>query len=439
MSFTNTTVGVVYTGDGTTTTFAIPFYYVPDTGGTVTQIASIDPVTGASTPIVSGFTFTPSVKNPTQVVFAAPPVAGTKIQVSRLTAIQQGTTFSSTGPFPGKTLEKTYDKLVTIIQEVDRRAANKSFLNEGLDTSIPPLVGNAKKALVVNDTETALKWSTAASGGLPDAHAPWTMLDAGAGGIQFTETAPVIGSGVSQLTGGFLSYSGILDALAKIFRFVYTLPSASLSGTSSGTLFERGNTQTNPTLSVSITKQSDPILDVSFYDGSITGPNQIGATQTSGGGIPAGGVNTQVTAVAFGSNRTFWARVRDNGAGNGGTPQNRDVSVTYNFVYPYYRGAGAAGLGAAVAGLTKVIQNNTPTSGLLAFSVTAGQKVYYSYPAAYAALTSILDQNGFEVIGSFTPTTVSITGLDATSQSYRVYEITSAIGVTGTYSYNFRQ
>jgi len=52
----------------------------------------------------------------------------------------------------------------------------------------------------------------------------------------------------------------------------------------------------------------------------------------------------------------------------------------------------------------------------------SSQVFYLAYPNTSAALTSILDSNGFETISDYTLRTVSITGLDGSSQTYKVYE-----------------
>ena len=97
----------------------------------------------------------------------------------------------------------------------------------------------------------------------------------------------------------------------------------------------------------------------------------------------------------------------------------------------------AAGLGAAVAGLTKDITNNT--SNYSRTIVSAGsQKLYIAYPASYGALTSILDANLFEVISTFTVTTANITGLDGNPVSYRIYESNNLV-IAGSFAFQFKK
>jgi hypothetical protein len=108
-------------------------------------------------------------------------------------------------------------------------------------------------------------------------------------------------------------------------------------------------------------------------------------------------------------------------------------------VYPYYFGAGAAGkTGAQIrSDLNMDIINNT--NNYSKTLVSAGsQKLYIAYPASYGALTSILDANLFEVISTFTASTLNITGLDGNPVSYRVYESNNLV-IAGSFAFQFKK
>jgi hypothetical protein len=106
-------------------------------------------------------------------------------------------------------------------------------------------------------------------------------------------------------------------------------------------------------------------------------------------------------------------------------------------VYPYYYGAGVAALtNVGIAALIKQIITQTNTAPRN-FTAANGNKLYFSYPTAYPALTSILDVSNFETITDWTARTVIITGLDATAQSYRVYEFNNPV-IAGSYDYTFK-
>ena len=237
-------------------------------------------------------------------------------------------------------------------------------------------------------------------------------------------------SGYSSRFSQVFESTGLDDTLQKILLITYTAPQISLSG-SSNALREKGDSVSNVTLTAAITKRSDPIDEVRFY----LNPSTLLDTQTSGGAIPSGGNSTYLYAGPFSDNVTFRAEVDDNGATGG--PTTVSSTTTYSFVYPYYYGSGAVGLSAAsVAALTKDIRASDADE-TKTFTPTVGQVYYFAYPASYGALTSILDQNGFETIADWTLRTENITGLDASAVSYRIYEFNNPVGIAGSYSYRF--
>lgn len=221
------------------------------------------------------------------------------------------------------------------------------------------------------------------------------------------------------------------DTLRKILNFSYLPPLISLSG-SSNVLREKGDTVSSVTLTASLTKRSDPLAEVRFY----LNPSTLLDTQTSGGGLPNGGNSTYVYSTPFSDSVTFRAEVDDDGTSGG--PTTVQATTTYNFVYPYYVGAGSAGLSAAsVAGLTKrIIQSSATRTETIAAS--NGNVFYFAYPASYGALVSILDVNNFETIGDWTLRTENITGLDGNPVSYRIYEFNNPV-TAGSYQYTFKR
>ncbi len=225
--------------------------------------------------------------------------------------------------------------------------------------------------------------------------------------------------------------TGLMDTLTKIIQPGYSQPLISVSG-SSNILREKGDTVSGVTLTAGITKRSDPIAEVRFY----RNPSTLLDTQTSGGGIPNGGNSTYNYATPFSDTVTFRAEADDDGTSGG--PTTVQATTTYNFVYPYYVGAGSPGLSAAsVAALTKrIIQSTANRTETIAAS--GGNVFYFAYPASYGALTSILDVNNFETIGDWTLRTENITGLDASAQSYHIYEFDNPV-TAGSYQYTFKR
>lgn len=221
--------------------------------------------------------------------------------------------------------------------------------------------------------------------------------------------------------------TGLMDWLTKLVEPGYQPQTVSLSG-SSNSLREKGTVVSSIDLTASVVRKSDPIEELRFFEG-VT----LLSTQTSGGAIPNGGSSTFNYSVPFSDTKTFSVQVDDTGATGG--PSTVTASTTYPFVYPYYVGAGSAGLGAGVSALTKRIIQST-SSRVETIAVNGSQKMYFAYPASYGALTKIFDINNFDTFGDWTRTTVNITGLDGNAVSYYVYEFNN-YAVAGSYQYTF--
>lgn len=239
---------------------------------------------------------------------------------------------------------------------------------------------------------------------------PQGITTAGAGGIS-------VGTQLGT------SPTSIEQTLIDIF-YPPNSPSVSLSSTPTGGLRENGNDVTTIDLTPTTTAGSLPIttLDITGTDGfsySYPTPN------------PAGGVEaTQTDGTGFSTNTTFTATVGD------GTNTGTDT-VTFTFVSAYYYGVAAPGLNISADGngLTKFVVGNS-ASMAQNFSPT-NQVYYFAYPDSYPALTSILDDNGFETISDWTVTTgVSITNSFGDVNTYRKYEfnnITTQVAFTNTF------
>lgn len=243
-------------------------------------------------------------------------------------------------------------------------------------------------------------------------------------------TAPIAYHGISARFGSAqFDADGIKETLDKIIQITYTSPSISLSG-SSNILREKGNTVTSITLTANTTKRSNDIATVRFYQGGT-----LLDTQAAG---PGNGSNNTTYSTPFSDNISFTAQVDDINFGGAG-PSTSSANTGYSFVYPYYVGAGATGKSAAQirSDLTLTIIGSTGTV-VRTITAAATNVFYFAYPSAYGSLTSILDVNNFETIGDWTKTTKSITGLDATSQSYFCYEFNNPV-TAGSYQYTFKR
>lgn len=316
---------------------------------------------------------------------------------------------------------------VTGILPINKGGTGADTPNNALNAILPAQAGMAGKFLKTDSTNTS--WEDVPSG-VPAGGAAGALLSKVSAADQDLEWKQFEYSGYSARFNQAFSSTDLNDTLSKILNLQYTPPAISLAGSGSSTIREKGAPVSNVTLTATVTKKSDPIAAVRFYQGATL-------LDTKTGTIPNGGTETTVFAGPFSDNISFTAQVDDNGA-SGGPTTVTSASLGYTFVYPYYQGPGAVGLSAAaVAGLTKEVIAST-SNKVVTFAASAGQVFYFAYPASYPALTSILDVNNFETLPDWTASTANITGLDGTPQSYRIYEFKNPV-VAGSYQYTFKR
>lgn len=391
-------------------------------------------------------------------LLAGPLTSGFVITIMRVVPIKQGTDIKNQRDFYPEVHENVFDRSTMIDQQLqeqlDRSLKLPPTSKPGIiDMTLPAALGPNRTLVVGEDglsfvlgptTAELSDAALAASSALDSANAAAlsaaeALASAEAAALSAIEAASSViddsdysYEGYSARFGeSFGPSTGLGDTLLRILNFTYTAPTISLSASGSGTIREKGTAVTASTLTANITKKSDPIATVRFYKGAT-----LLDTQVSGGAIPSGGSSVYSWTGSFSDNTTFSAQVEDNGGTGGPTTVTSNSSFT--FVYPYYFGVGAAGLsGAAIAGLTKDIRVSIATLAK-SFTVSGSQYMYFAYPSSYGALTSILDVSNFETIGDWTRTTKTITGLDASGQSYYCYEFNN-LAVAGTYSFTFKR
>lgn len=236
--------------------------------------------------------------------------------------------------------------------------------------------------------------------------------------LLYTNATPVVSAHGGIAAGDTFEDVPITDMLTKIlYPWVAPVVTAAVVTPSNGGVFEKGDAQTVTAVNVTVTKKSANITKVELYNGSTVIGTKSGEDLST--------VNSSSTAqtlaftglnVSVSSNQSLTAKVTD--ADGKITSANTGA---FSFVYPYYYGviaADAAADAATVKALTKAVQ----AKGTKAFNFTASdQKMVFATPAANGVIKTITDPNGFNVTDTFTQSTVSITGLDGTAQSYYVY------------------
>jgi len=445
MSVSNLVVSQDYVCNGVTTSFAIPFDYLK-MEQIVVELINI--TTGVVTPWTMGSQYDlnppydplyPNIY--TQVVAVSAPASGNRLRIRRETALVQDSDYINSGQLLLDELERSFDKLTFMEQELNRKLTAVPQLAD-IDTGMLTVklnMAGANKILAVKSDGTGLYWAdlsevaSGGGGGVPPGGVAGDFIEKLSSTDGDADWKSGSYDGISALTGAQFTSTGLKDTLDKIIRITYTPPTISLAASGNGTIREKGDPVTSTTLTATTVKKSNPIGEVRFY----RNPSTLLQTDTSGGGIPNGGVNTHNYATSFSDNVTFRAEVDDTLVGGNG-PTTVSATASFTFVYPYYTGAGAVGLSAAaVAGLTKLLIVSTATV-TRTFTATSGQVFYFAYPASYGALTSILDVNNFETLPDWTLTTTNITGLDGNAVSYRIYAFNNPV-VAGSYQYTFKR
>ena len=108
--------------------------------------------------------------------------------------------------------------------------------------------------------------------------------------------------------------------------------------------------------------------------------------------------------------------------------------INYKFVYPFYYGVidGSSIINETLV-KSKMKLLEEPGDKFLNFS-TNDEKMMFAYPKVYGELSGIYDKNGFNVLGTFERTEVTITAYDATNVIYYVY----TNGMTTVSNYNMK-
>lgn len=132
MSITDTTPRVLYTGNGSTVTFAIPFEFVSNSE---VDVYLRDTLTGTQTLQTEGSAYSISGTN---VVYLSAPLSTDKILVIRSTAKSQANEYEENVQFLANSAEAALDKLTAIAQELSERLDRAPVLSA--TNNLDPLV-----------------------------------------------------------------------------------------------------------------------------------------------------------------------------------------------------------------------------------------------------------------------------------------------------------
>lgn len=326
-------------------------------------------------------------------------------------AKERVSTFRNTGTASNPNWEKYFVKtLAECIMMSDADNETKT-IKDYVDETISNLVNGAPEAY---DTLKELADAITENEDIVDTLNSAITSKADKTALLYTNSTPTVQAHGGVAAGTTFENMPIVDVLNKIL-YPWVAPTVTATATPNGGTFEKGSTQNVTSIKVNVTKKSANITKVEIFNGSTSLGSKSGTDlntlNSSGSATFTFTVSASVTA-----NQNFTAKVTD--ADSKVTSAN---TGSFNFVYPYYSGviaADATADAASVKALTKKIE----AKGTKTISYTASnQKMVFATPHANGVIKTITDPNGFNVTDTFAHSTVSITGLDGTAQTYDVY------------------
>lgn len=229
MTITTTDVRVTYTGDGTSTDFAVPFPFYGADEIAVYQTTGA----GVQTTLLRGsdYTITGGNGGLGTVVMTAAPTAGYAISILRSTVATQQVAFAAAGPFPGSSFERALDRLAAIAQENQAGLLRTLRVPAGEAAGaalLPAAVDRANKFLVF-DASGQPAASALSDGSVPVSAAMTPVLNA----ATIAAARLLIGSRqhVDAVKDGGVDNTGTTDAAAAL--------NAAIAGMTSGVLYLR--------------------------------------------------------------------------------------------------------------------------------------------------------------------------------------------------------
>lgn len=204
--------------------------------------------------------------------------------------------------------------------------------------------------------------------------------------------------------GGLSAGSSVKDKTTKEvleeILFPYQKPTVSFTISPSTTTYAVGDTISSIKFTINAGKKSKDIQSIKVYDGSTL-------LTTITDSVANGGTFTYNYACNITANTTLKVEVADN---------TSTVFATKNIIFTYksYYGFVADGTTVdetAVKGLQK---NVLKTSRALTYSgiTCTNSKIVYAYPQSQGLLGSILDGNGFDYLGSYNYSVISVDGVN---------------------------
>lgn len=288
------------------------------------------------------------------------------------------------------------------------------------NTSGTPITGETGKIYVDTATNHTYRWSGS------------TFIEISSGEITYTNMTPTVTAFGGVAAGTSFNNMPITEVLDKLlYPYVAPIIGTTVSSPNNGGVFENGSTQTVTSVTSSVTKKSASISKVELLRGNEVLRELIGSAISNGGAINFDGLSVAINKDTDTARRKLTVKVTD----SENKSYTRDTG-TFDFVYPYYYGAITADTAISeivVDNLTKITERKGNKAWTFTFN---NQKAVFAYPKTYGKLKSIINQNNYEVLTTFTCYELSITGRDGIAQTYYVY-VSNGASTLSNFKYTF--
>lgn len=225
---------------------------------------------------------------------------------------------------------------------------------------------------------------------------------------KYTNATPIVVPNGQIEVGDTFTNEPVKDVLTKIL-YPYVKPEISGSASVASRVVEKGVTTTVSTVTAVVAKKSNPISDVSLYNGATLIEAKTDAVEN-------GGTITFTQSIPITDDAVLKVKATDT------KPTTVEATVAeYTYVYPMFHGTvvDASTIdGETIAALVKDVA--VKSARTYTFDLDNSSAVFAA-PAAYGDLTKISDVHGFNNLPAFTKSVINVTCTDGTTQSYNVY------------------
>lgn len=239
-------------------------------------------------------------------------------------------------------------------------------------------------------------------------------LKGGGGGSEKFTREDLTAITVGGLGSGSVVKNKTTMEVLEAILFPYQKPTISFTISPNTTVYESGTTVSSINFTINAVKKSNDIQSIKVYDGST-----LLTTITSG--VASGGTFTYSYTCNITANTTLKVEVSD-----GTSTASATKSIT--FANKSYYGYVADGTTVDETVVKSLQSSILKTSKALTYSGIScnNAKIVYAYPKSQGLLSSILDDNGFGYIDSYSCNTITIDGVN-----YYVYVMIDAATVDG--------